>query len=250
MVVRFLVLVCIVSPVVAKNLSFTVVAEYSHDSRLYTQGLEFKDDTLYESSGLYGKSKLIRYKKNNVAESQIVRGIPSRYFAEGITVVQDTIYMLTWKQKTLLQYQVGTLKVKPQQQFYSGQGWGLTFFNGHFYRSDGSHKIWRHSLDDFTQLGWLAVIYQQRLVRLLNELEVVGLKEKQWLAANQYHSNFIYLIDPISGVATYKLDITSLKKKQPPTAEVANGLAWHKQRQALFITGKYWDKIYEIKLIL
>ena len=232
-----------------KNLNFKVLNSFKHDNKLFTQGLEFDGSYLLESAGKYAASKLVKYNVYAANKPIVQVSLPPKFFAEGITIFNNVIYMLTWRENTLLRYDLNSFKeIKPRLD-YLGEGWGLAYYLGNFYRSDGSNKIWRHNIDNFKVNKVIKISKNGKPVRYLNELEIVHWNKKTFILANQLLTNFIHFIDINTGNIVHTLDITALKNQQSVGAGQTNGIAWQPHTKTLFITGKYWDKIYQIKVL-
>lgn len=214
-----------------------VLAIQNHDTRWFTQGLYWTPDGLYISSGLYGRSLLIYQTPNRTLRYSL----PRRYFAEGLTVIDDKLYLLTWKENTLLIFDKDTLKPQGQVR-YRGEGWGLTHSADAFIMSDGSNQLQFRDQTSFD--------LQKRLpvngVRHLNELEYVD--GTVW--ANNWYDDHLYAIDSTSGCVLAKVNVAHLRKQAGATGhdKVTNGIAYDKAKQGLWVSGKYWSKRFLIQL--
>lgn len=243
---------CIAAPPIqAVAIEYQVVNTYPHDPKLYTQGLEFFKGYLYESSGLYGHSKLVKYSRG-LSSVNWVRRLPARYFAEGLSIVENTLYLLTWRSNRLLRFKahnLDTIESKQGAFDYSGEGWGLVFNGEQFIRSDGSSQLFYHHRGDFSALATQEVTLNGKPLNRLNELEWVSSPEwGESLFANRLGEYRIYQIELESGAVMGTLDLRRLAAEQPEGAQVLNGIAWNKSKQTLLVTGKYWNKLYELKL--
>ncbi len=223
-----------------------IVAEYPHDTKAYTQGLLWADGGLYESTGEYGESSL---RKVDLATGKAERmvSLPERYFGEGLALVGDSLlYQLTWQEQRCLVYrkddfrQVGVFA-------YSGEGWGLTpnAAGDSLYMSDGSS--WVRVLDpaDFSQRRRFQVRDDNGAVTEINELEWIG--DKLW--ANLYLTDRIAVIDPATGQVTHYIDCAALQTRiaHRRGTDVLNGIACDPATGRIFVTGKNWDKLFEIE---
>lgn len=236
----------VISGVPAKILSYEIVNTYPHDATSYTQGLEFYRDTLVEGTGQYGKSTL---RKNNYKTGEAYKqiAIDGKYFGEGITVFGDKIYQLTWKENTGFVYNAGNLnKVKDFQYFKPIQGWGLTHDDKYLYQSDGSEKIYKLDPETLKEVSNVNVYAESRKAKELNELEYVDGK----IYANVYQTNTIVVLDPETGSIQGMLDMKELLNKitKTPETDVLNGIAYNPKTKTFFITGKLWDKMFEIRI--
>ncbi|MDZ4148191.1 MAG: glutaminyl-peptide cyclotransferase [Flavobacteriaceae bacterium] len=229
-----------------KLLKFKILNIYPHDIKAYTQGLEFVGDTLYESTGLYGLSSL---RKVDYRTGKVLKKIEldKKYFGEGITVLKDKIYQLTWREKIGFVYNRETFaKIETFSYQNSAEGWGLCHDGKTIYKSDGTEKIWTLKDETLEEAGFIQVCTNTRLIESVNELEWVDGK----IYANIYQRNAIAIIDPKNGAVEAVLDLSSLKEqvKQHPDLDVLNGIAYHPSSHTLFVTGKNWDKLFEISL--
>ncbi len=224
-----------------------------HSTESYTQGLFFHGGYLYESSGLYGRSALAkwRFAPDRPAEMTRRRPLPDRYFAEGATLAEGEIYLLTWREERGFVLDPATLMVK-REFSYAGEGWGLAWDGTRLWRSDGSARLHPHRAGDFAMNGEpLTVRDEGREVPLLNELEwdpQTGL-----MLANVYGSDLVAAIDLADGRVRFWLDARPLrelviKEGLPDTGQpsdvVLNGLAL--DGRSLWLTGKFWPRLYQV----
>lgn len=218
-----------------------VVKEYPHDTQSYTQGLFFKDNILYESTGQWGESTFrIVDLKTGKAEKKL--NFDRKYFLEGSIILEDNLYILTWTNKVAFVYDAKTLKYK-QTYSYPREGWGLTTDGKHLIASDGSDRI--YFLDSELQLQkTVHVKLNGKPVRYINEMEIID----GMIWANVYTTDMILIIDPDNGEVTGQIDCTGLLPKELRTSrtDVLNGIAVNDGR--IFLTGKYWPRMYEVKL--
>ena len=225
---------------------FKVVRTYPHDRQAFTQGLEFVDGVLYESTGLNGRSGI---RKVNLATGEIlqVQPLDAAYFGEGITVWKNRIVQLTWQSGIGFVYDRQTLQ--QQRSFrYTGEGWGLTHDGTRLIMSDGSDSGTLRLLDPETlrQVGTLAVKDAGRPVARLNELEFV----KGEIFANVWQSERIAVISPSSGRVTGWIDLHGLlDPREAAGIDVLNGIAYDAKGDRLFVTGKLWPRIFEIQIV-
>jgi glutamine cyclotransferase len=229
------------SDVTPRLLSYTVLQTYPHQRSSFTQGLAFHNDVLYEGTGLNGQSKLM---KVNLLTGGIIQsvGLPSQFFGEGITVVNDHVYQLTWTSGQCFQY---TTDLVLQKTFvYHTQGWGITHRDTTLIVSDGSNRLTFYSLG-FQKLGETVVYDNQGPVTNLNELEYVN----GYVLANVWQTNRIVQIDPASGKVVGELRIDSnLPAGVNTTIDVLNGIAYRPGENALYITGKNWPSLFKIQV--
>lgn len=237
----------------AAPISFEVLTERTHKPTLFTQGLLVDGDHFYESSGLYNQSLLVTYPIAEPAGTWAKisapftkkQAVPARYFAEGLALLGDKLYLLTWQEQTLLIYDKTTLNYQKSIS-YEGEGWGLTSDGKQLIRSDGSDTLYFHNADDFSVTKTLKIIDQGNAVTQLNELEFTG----GFIWANIWHQDRIVKIDPTTGEAVGEMNLSAVKQKLQLTnsEQVLNGIAWDEKRQAFWITGKNWPKMFLVKL--
>jgi len=222
-------------------LTAAVVKSYPHDPRAFTQGLEFFDGYLYESTGRQRQSTLRRVVIETGKVVQSVR-LPDRTFGEGLTIFHGKIYQLTWLDKTGFIYDLQTFR-KLGQFSYNTEGWGLTHDDASLILSDGTNRLQYIDPNSFQVTKTLEVFAGPEAVTNLNELEFI--RGEIW--ANIWHSDRIARIDPKSGQVTAWIDLAAITERETHEQEdVLNGIAWDPGRQRLFVTGKDWPKLYEI----
>jgi len=229
----------------AEHFTVEVVNAYPHDSKAYCQGLYFYDGNLLESTGGYGDSSL---RQIELETGKTIRSIQldGRLFGEGITVLGDRIYQLTWKSGVCYVYDAKTLKYLHQFR-YRGEGWGLTDDGQRLIMSDGSSTLYYRDPTTFEVTGQLKVAHRGALIKNLNELEFVSGE----IYANIYKKDMIVRISPGDGEVTGWIDLSGLLSRRERTtarAEVLNGIAYDPTNQRLFVTGKNWPKLFEIRL--
>jgi len=222
-----------------------VVNTYPHDPGAFTQGLAFADGFLYEGTGQYGQSSL---RKVDLESGKVLQKLPltPQYFGEGIAVVGDRILQLTWLNQVGFVYDRQTFKT--QQTFrYSGEGWGITSDGERLIMSDGSATLRFLDPKTFDVTGRVTVRDRRRPVRHLNELEYV----EGEVYANVWGSDFIVRIAPKTGDVLGWIDLTDLlpARQRPNRDAVLNGIAYDTKGKRLFVTGKLWPKLFEIRLV-
>lgn len=221
-----------------------VVAEYPHDTDAYTQGLYFDEGKLYESTGLHGKST---FRKVDFESGEVIKRLDfdKKYFVEGSVRFKDNIYILTWDSRIAFVYDANTLEYKSSWK-YPREGWGLTTDGRQLIASDGSANL--YFLDEnFAQKDKKLVTIENRPVRWLNELEYID--GKVW--ANVYTTDEIVIINPKTGKVEGVVDCRGLlpKSLRKPSTDVLNGIAYNPDTRKIYLTGKNWPKLYEIKLV-
>ncbi len=226
------------------RMTYEVVQVYPHDPQTFTQGLIFEDDIFYESAGLYGQSSL---RKVDLATGEVLQQVdlPAVYFAEGLTAWGDQLIQLTWQEHRGFVYdknsfsQVGVFE-------YATEGWGLTQDGERLIMSDGTSTLYFLDPETFEVLDRVTVTDQGR--------EIVNLNELEWIRgevfANIWQTDDIVRIDPETGEVLGWIDLTGLlpEEERSPETNVLNGIAFDSQDNRLFVTGKLWPRLYEIRL--
>lgn len=222
-----------------------ILRVFDHDPDAYTQGLLFHNGYLYESTGQRGYSSL---RKIDPETGNILNKIdvPSQYFAEGITVFNDNIYLLTWTSRICLVYDIDTFEEKARKSYYT-QGWGIEKIDSALVISDGSNFLRFVNPDDFKITHTTGVYDGNRPVNFLNELELVG----DTLYANVWQKDLIAMINYSTGDIIGWIDCSNLRQEifGSENAEVLNGIAYNKNTGNFVLTGKFWPKYFEVKFI-
>lgn len=226
-----------------RHIQYQLTTTYPHAATSFTQGLEFYDGVLlYEGTGQHGQSRLMRVETTTGRIMQS-KELPNEHFGEGITIVNDKIYQLTWKSGQCFRYTMG---LELDQTFrYFTQGWGLTHKDTTLIVSDGSNRLYFYSLN-FKPLGGLSVYDDKGVVSKLNELEYID----GYVLANVWETNRIVQIDLGSGKVVGELNLTGLVPTNlgDPRSDVLNGIAYNHDEHALYITGKNWPAMYKLKV--
>ncbi len=231
--------------VVPEYYTYEVVATYPHAVDSYTQGLIFHDGRLLEGTGQVGESRLLEVDLSSGRTKELAR-LKGSHFGEGITILGDTLYQLTWRTNRLFMYDATTAE-KIGEKVYSGEGWGITTDGEKLYTSDGSAVISVRNPATFAVERRVLATINGEAVDYLNELEWI--EGKIW--ANVYTLNQIVIIDPESGAIEGVVDLTGILADdlRTPTTDVLNGIAYDAQGDRLFVTGKNWGYLFEIKVI-
>ena len=229
----------------ATRYTYTVDNTFPHDTAAFTQGLAVVGDTLYESTGNYGLSSL-RKVVLQTGEGEQIRRLSSTIFGEGLALYDDKIIQLTWKSGVGFIYDRRTFDMI-RSVAYPGEGWGITYDGERFVMSDGSSTLYFRDKVTFEELGRVIVRDEDSQVRYLNELEFV----KGEIYANIWQEDRIARIDPASGRVTAWIDLEGLLQPESARtgADVLNGIAWDAVSDRLYVTGKYWPSLYEIRLV-
>jgi glutamine cyclotransferase len=224
-------------------LNVKLVGAYPHDPHAFTQGLEYYSSYLYESTGIAGQSTL---RKVSLQSGQVIRqvNLPQQYFGEGLTIFHDKIYQLTWLSKKGFVYDLRSFRQVGEFP-YDTEGWGLTHDERSLIMSDGTNKIRYIDPVSFAVTRTIELYAEGHGVVNLNELEYV----KGEIFANIWHSPRIARVDPRSGQVVAWIDLTSIVSMEPHREEdVLNGIAYDQATDRLFVTGKNWSKLFEIRI--
>jgi glutaminyl-peptide cyclotransferase len=228
----------------APEYSFRVVKVYPHDRTAFTQGLEYRDGFLYEGTGLAGHSAL---RKINLETGRVVQNfdVPQPFFGEGITILNQHILQLTWQSQTGFVYDKASFRVL-RSFSYPGEGWGMTNDGKQIYMSDGSAQIRVWDPVSLKEIRRIRVMDGAQPVSALNELEFV----RGEIFANVWQTDRIARISPADGRVLGWIDLGGLLPREDRTgADVLNGIAYDSAADRLFVTGKLWPKLFEIKIL-
>ncbi len=233
--------------------TYEIVKTYPHDPKAFTQGLVFHNGFLYEGTGgsrARGDNFFSSLRKVELETGKVLQktDLANEYFGEGITIFNNKIYQLTWREKTGFVYDLNDFKLLKQFS-YSGEGWGLTNDSTNLILSDGTHVLRFINPETFEVVRTLAVFDEKgRPLMEINELEYI--KGEIW--ANVWQEGEIVRIDPNTGKLVSRIDLTKLADEEMDSsrdADVLNGIAYDSASERLFITGKKWNKLFEIKVI-
>lgn len=225
---------------------FSVVNTFPHDTASFTEGLEYIDGKIFESDGVYGESSL---RIADLTTGKVLKktDLDAKYFGEGMTVVGNKIVMLTYREGVGFVFDKNTLQKQSEFSYQAGrEGWGLCFNGTHILNTDGTNNIYFLNKDTYQKEKTLEVYTTNGAVPQLNELEYIDGK----IYANVFTTNLIVVINPETGVVEEEIDLSSLYPDEARDAEgnVLNGIAWDAKGKRLFVTGKKWDKLFEIKI--
>ncbi|WP_170106673.1 glutaminyl-peptide cyclotransferase [Christiangramia gaetbulicola] len=227
--------------------TYEVINSYPHDITSYTQGLEFHGDTLYESIGQYGKSKL---RKVDLESGEVLKEIEldEQYFAEGITILGDKLYQLTWQEGEGFIYDLDSFEKTGTFGYnQSEEGWGLCNNGQKIFKSDGTEKIWILDPETLAEKSYIQPTTHKSVSTKFNELEWVNGK----IYANTYQKDGVAIINPENGAIEGIINFSDLRNKvtQHNKLDVLNGIAYNPETDKLYVTGKNWDKIFEVKIM-
>ena len=223
---------------------YEVVNTYPHEITAFTQGLIFRDGHLWEGTGKNGLSRLARI---DLETGELLQNMPlaSRYFGEGIEMIGDRIYQLTWRAHMVFVYDRESLE-QLETHYNAREGWGLAWDGEHLILSDGSASLQFIDPEGFVPVREIVVTVRGQPLSQLNELEYID--GEIW--ANVWQTDFIVRIDPETGVVNAIVDLTGLSARTElgSSEAVLNGIAWDSENRRLFVTGKHWANLFEIEL--
>lgn len=234
-----------------KNISYSIIKSYPHDTSSFTQGLVMYKGQLYEGTGGADYdpvgSKISHLMKVDLQTGKAEKSIqlPGKYFGEGITILNDTVYQLTWKEKVVFVYTLPDFK-KIKEFSINTEGWGITHNEKELIVSDGSSNLYYYEPSTFKLLRTQSVTQNENYIDSLNELEFIN----GFVYANQWQQPYIFKIDPSSGQAIGRIDLTEVWnriKAIDPDADVPNGIAYDAATKKIYITGKKWPELYEVQ---
>jgi len=233
-------------------LPFSIVNEYPHDTASYTEGLSFYNGQLYESTGA---TPTISNNGTWIGQIEIPTGkiqkkidLGAEWFGEGITFLNDKIYQLTYKTKKGFVYDAKTFKKLKEFTYSADEGWGLTNDGKHLIMSDGTSSLYFLDPESLKVINVVGVSDNNGPIANINELELIN----GYLYANQWLTPYLLKIDPASGKVVGKFDFTQMTdqiKNQYPDAQEFNGVAYDSTTKKIYVTGKKWPKLYEIKIL-
>jgi glutaminyl-peptide cyclotransferase len=225
--------------------SYTVVKTFPHDPNAFTQGLVFLDGKLLESTGLRGHSTL---REVDLPSGRVLRQtpVPDRYFAEGLAVLGGKAYQLTWQAQKAFVYDEATFHLE-NEFAYTGEGWGLATDGHQLILSDGTAQIRFLDPASFQVKRTVQVAIQGRPVDQLNELEYI----QGEIFANVWQTDFVVRIDPANGAVIGVINFAGLlpEADRQTTTDVLNGIAYDQAHDSLFVTGKFWPKLFQVRLL-
>ena len=228
-----------------KRFGYRITNTYPSDINAFTQGLSFYEGHLYLGTGKRGKSRLT---KQALETGEVLQSIAlsNRYFGEGIEIVGDRIFQLTWQSNLVYEYDLATFEQRATH-YNPTEGWGLAYDGETLYLSDGSSTLNKVDPQTFAFTQTLEVTYNDQPVANLNELEFIN--GEIW--ANVWQTEFIVRIDPSTGIVRSVVDLSGLAERTARNGAeaVLNGIAYDKETDRLLVTGKYWSNVFEIELV-
>ena len=232
-------------------ISYDIINEYPHDPTAFTEGLEYKDGFLYESTGQYGASD-IRKVELKTGKVLLSKSMEPEYFGEGLTILNGKIYQLTYREGKGFVYDLKTLKEERTFSFNTPEGWGMTNNGAYLIFDDGTNVL--HYIDPatFKEIKQLAVTDEHGPVNEINEPEMIH----GFIYANQWRTDYLLKIDTTTGRVVGRADLSSLRQRAGIPApsgrkngpDVLNGIAYDGTNNRIFITGKNWPKLFEVRL--
>ena len=240
-------MVRVLSDIIPEELNIMISNKYPHKTASFTQGLEFYKGKLYEGTGDPGTngSTLVAEVDVESGEYKQKIGLQAGYFGEGITILNDVLYQITWKNGKCYKYDVNSNLSLLGEYSYTGEGWGLCNDGKSLIMSNGTERIVFRNPETFEIERTLEVSNHQGPIGYLNELEYVNGK----IYANVWTTSMIVSIDPLSGKILEQIDATDFVNLARGKGEVLNGIAYNDATDQFFLTGKYWDKLYAVKFI-
>lgn len=229
---------------IEQKTAFQIIAQYPHNNTYFTEGLEYKDSVIYESTGLNEQSKLCKLDLKTGKELLEI-DLDKKYFGEGITILNNKIYQLTYKEEKCFVYDAKTFK-KLNELSYKGEGWGMTNNGKQIIMSNGSNNLYFRNTNTFVEENVIAIFDENGPLGNINELEYVD----GFVYANIWYKNYIVKIDPKQGKVIAKYDLSSLISQYLPNLSpeaVLNGIAYNPKTKNFYITGKNWPALFEIK---
>jgi glutamine cyclotransferase len=237
--------VILLSDIKPRTLDFKILNSWPHDRGAYTQGLVWEDGFLYEGTGQWNESSL---RKTDIRSGEAVHimNLPDDVFGEGITILNDRIFQLTYKSQVGFVYDKESFRRIQKVYYENKEGWGLTHNGENLIMSDGSHRIYYMDPEYFSEIRQIEVYDDKGPVNRLNELEYIEGK----IFANIYGEEEIVVIDPESGKVSGRINMQGIlpQEDRHRRIDVFNGIAWNPDQRILYVTGKYWPRLFEVSL--
>lgn len=233
-----------------KLFNYKILNIYDHDISSYTQGLEFHNDILYESTGLNGFSSLKKIDLFNGNKILNTKFLDNEFFGEGLTIFDQRIIQLTWKNKVGFIYDLNSMNmIKSFNYNNSIEGWGLANDGEYIYKSDGTEKIWILDPETLQEISYIEIVTNNKKVKNINELEIVD--DIIYANTYQFNKDVVLAINKNSGEVLGIINFQDLREKvkDHPDLDVLNGIAYYKKNNSFFMTGKKWNKIFEVEII-
>jgi glutamine cyclotransferase len=233
------------NPDAPKSISYSIINTYPHDTSSFTEGLLIYKGDMYESTGEKGRSKLLKVDLKTGKPLKSFN-LDEKYFGEGIVIINDTIYQLTYQEKVGFMYSLKDFKKLGEFKFASPEGWGMTTDGKQIIASDGTSTLYFYEPGTFRLLKTQAVTEAGSFAFNVNELEYID----GYIYANQWQAPYIFKIDPATGQVVGKADLSEIAnrvKTNYPFTEYLNGIAYDAATKKIYITGKLWPELYEVQ---
>jgi len=237
----------VVSDITPKKYNYTTKKDYPHNRKFYTQGLEFFNGFIYEGTGENGSSGLFKVNLNT-GKSVLQHLIDKKYFGEGITILNGKIYQLTYRAQKGFIYNLNNFAVIDSFTYKSKEGWGLTNDGNHLIMSNGTHELTWLDPTDFSEVRKVQVANNKGIINYLNELEYIN----GTIYANVYTTNLIVQNESETGKVLSEINlegILNMYTNPSDTIDYLNGIAYDAAGERLFVTGKWWPRLFEIELV-
>ncbi len=230
--------------------TYNILNTYPHDKKAFTQGLEFRGDTLYESTGNPGNVSKSVLRKLNFETGKIYEevALDKSVFGEGLTIFGNKVIQLTWRSGIGYTYNASTLEKTGSFSYGSSkEGWGLCNDGDIIYKSDGTEKIWKLNPETLIEEGYIETVTNKSIFNKANELEYANGK----IYANVWQKESMMIIDPKTGAIEGVINFGGLRDRveQHSNLDVLNGVAYHQERKTFFVTGKNWDTMFEVEIV-
>ncbi len=237
----------VVSDITPKKYTYTTLKDYPHNRKFYTQGLEFFNGFIYEGTGENGSSGLFKVNLNtgNTISEHL---LDDKYFGEGITILNDKIYQLTYRAQKGFVYNLSDFAVIDSFTYKSKEGWGLTNDGNYLIMGNGTHELTWLDPSDFSEVRKVQVANNKGIINYLNELEYIN----GTIFANVYTTNLIVQIEPETGKVISEINlegILNMYTNPSDTIDYLNGIAYDAEGERFFVTGKWWPRLFEIELV-
>jgi len=237
----------VLSDITPKKYTYKTIKDFPHNNQFYTQGLEYHNGHIYEGTGEHGKSGLYKV-EYQTGESIMKHKLDYKYFGEGITIINDKIYQLTYRAQKGFVYNLDNFAVIDSFTYKSREGWGLTNDGTHLIMSNGTHELIWLDPTNYSEIKKVQVANHSGIVNYINELEYIN----ETIYANIYTTNIIVQIDPQTGKVLSEINMDGILKmytNPTDTIDYLNGIAYDKDKERIFVTGKWWPRMFEIELM-
>lgn len=234
----------ILSDITPEKKTIQIINFYPHKSTSFTQGLEFYEGKLYEGTGQYNETMIAEVDLNS-GEHKRFFGLDATYFGEGITILNDKLYQLTWHKGKCFVYGLDDFSKIIDEFNYQGEGWGLCNDGKSLIMSDGTERITFRNPKDFSTEKTIEVVTDTGPIGRLNELEYIN----GFIYANVWMTNSVVVVDPKNGRVLKQIDCSQLENEgRGTTGDVLNGIAYNRKNNKIYLTGKYWPLIFEVEV--